>query len=95
MEVGSASKANKLTSVNLVHQIFGHGDEASTRKTAKALGFELNRGTMTPCVSCTAAKAKQKNLPSHGEHVLSTEQRESISRLVDSETAGSSECESE
>jgi len=41
VEVASASKANKVISVNLAHQIFGHGDEASTRKTAKALGFEL------------------------------------------------------
>ena len=73
VEVASASKANKLISVNLAHQIFGHGDEASTRKTAKALGFELNRGTMKPCVSCSVAKAKQKNLPSLGEHVLSAE----------------------
>ena len=73
VEVASASKANKLISVNLAHQIFGHGDEASTRKTAKALGFDLKQGTMKPCVSCSVAKAKQKNLPSHGEHVLSAE----------------------
>jgi len=73
VEVASASKANKVISVDLARQIFGHGDEARTRKTAKALGFELNRGTMKPCVSCTAAKAKQKNLPSYEEHVLSTE----------------------
>gem|GEM_PF-6951265 len=73
VEVASASKTNKLISVNLAHQIFGHGDEASTRKTAKALGFDLKQGTMKPCVSCSVAKAKQKNLPSHGEHVLSAE----------------------
>ena len=72
-EVASASKSNKVISVNLAHQIFGHGDESSTRKTAKALGFEISRGTLKPCKACAAAKAKQKNLPSHGEHVTSTE----------------------
>ena len=70
VKVASASKANKLISVNLAHQIFGHGDETSTRKTAKTLGFELNRGTVKPCVSCTAAKAKQKNTCHHMESMF-------------------------
>jgi hypothetical protein len=65
-EIASAmteSKPQKVT-VNEAHNKLGHSDEAtSKRKTAKELGVESVRGTMKPCVACTVAKAKQKNVP--------------------------------
>ena len=64
--------------MNLAHELLGHGDENSTRETAKALGIEIARGTMKPCKACADAKAKQKNLPTHGEHVPSKDSNERI-----------------
>ena len=77
-EVAATSQVQKKISVNLAHELFAHGDESSTRETAEALGFEVTCGTLKPCKACAAAKAKQKNLPTHGEHIPSKENNEKI-----------------
>ena len=69
-EVAAVSKSQKKINVNLAHEVLGYGDENSTRETAEALGIDIARGTMKPCKACADAKAKQKNLPTHGENVL-------------------------
>jgi hypothetical protein len=43
------------------------GDKDTTRKTAKELGWELSRGGLGVCGACTAAKARQKNVPQDSE----------------------------
>lgn len=68
----------KKINVNLAHELFDHGDENSTQETAAALGYEIARGAMKPCKACADAKAKQKNLPTHREHVPSKESNERI-----------------
>ena len=42
------------------------------------MGYEIARGAMKPCKACADAKAKQKNLPTHREHVPSKESNERI-----------------
>ena len=63
---------NKI-SIDLAHQMFGHADEESTKKTAKALGFDISKGKMKPCESCARAKAKQRNVPKLSNHQPSNE----------------------
>ena len=58
-ETSGASADNKM-SVEKAHSLFGHGNEDSNRKTAKALDIELTRRTLPSCASCAAAKAQQK-----------------------------------
>ena len=55
-DVGSKMNIQKA------HELLGHGDEESTRKTAQELGWILTRGTLKPCLYCAKAKAKQKNV---------------------------------
>jgi hypothetical protein len=37
--------------------------EEATRQTAKALGWTLLKGGMSPCDDCAVGKGRQKNLP--------------------------------
>ena len=48
--------------IEKAHRLLGHGDEESTRHTAKQLGWVITRGNMKPCLVCAKAKAKQKNI---------------------------------
>ena len=48
--------------IDKAHRLLGHGDEESTRHTAKQLGWIITRGNMKPCMACARAKAKQKNI---------------------------------
>jgi hypothetical protein len=70
--VGKPHEQKKM-SIGKAHGTFCHCSEDMTRKTAKVLGIELARGSLDPCVACTAGKAKQKNVPKLSEHVPSTE----------------------
>ena len=63
-ELGGLATEAKL-SITKVHRILGNRHKQSNRDKAKALGWELTRGTLGPCDACTVAKAKQKNLPRH------------------------------
>ena len=56
--------------INEAHRKFGHGHEDAVRKAAKHLGIEITRGTMKPCLACTEARAKQKNVPKVSFHVV-------------------------
>jgi len=47
---------------NVAHTKLGHMGEAMTRKTARALGWQIT-GAKTVCESCAVAKAKQASLP--------------------------------
>eukprot|EP00957_Ditylum_brightwellii_P179276 13657734-Ditylum_brightwellii.AAC.1 len=40
-----------------------HVNEADHRKSVKYLGYEVKKGTLSPCEACAEAKAKQKSLP--------------------------------
>jgi len=60
-------------SVDKAHEILGHPDESRTRKVAKVLGWELNKGSLKPCRGCTIAKAKQKNVIKESEHIPTKE----------------------
>jgi len=62
-EVGAGStESGAVFPIAKVHQILGHGGEDDARKTAKALGWRITRGSLAPCEACTIAKAKQKNV---------------------------------
>jgi len=54
-------------SVKQAHNKLGHMSEEITRKTAKALGWELTRGSLGPCEACAIGKAEQKNIPKETE----------------------------
>jgi len=71
---GMATKMN----INKAHELLGHSHEKAVRESAKALGWELTRGTMNVCQSCAAGKAKQKNVPKDSEHHPATENGERV-----------------
>jgi len=71
-EVAAASVTAPKWNIVQAHAKIGHCDEAATRNTAKALAIEIARGTLLPCESCAAAKAKQKNVPKSSDHVMAT-----------------------
>ena len=84
--VQSALPTPKM-SIEKAHRLLGHLNEEETRRTAKALGWELTRGTLKPCDGCTKGKAKQRNVPKVSDHVKSTESNGRIfldlSKVVD------------
>ena len=49
--------------IKQAHARLGHSNEATTRRTAQALGITITCSTMLPCMACTIGKAKQKNVP--------------------------------
>ena len=53
--------AHSSIDINFFHKKIGHCNEDATRQTAHALNIDLT-GTMKPCLPCTVAKAKQKNV---------------------------------
>ena len=59
--------------IEKVHRLLGHGDEESTRHTAKQLGWVITRGNMKPCLACAKAKAKQKNISKESTSPKATE----------------------
>ena len=63
------SKPMKLT-IQQAHDRLGHCSEDATRKTAKYRGWEITKGSMKPCQSCAAGKAKQKNVPKESDEKL-------------------------
>ena len=71
-EVAAASVTAPKWNIVQAHAKFGHCDEAAIWNTAKALAIEIARGTLPPCESCAAAKAKQKNVPKSSDHVMAT-----------------------
>jgi hypothetical protein len=66
-EVGAIA-INTQMSIDKAHSLLGHQGEDATRKTARHLGWILTKGKMNPCLSCTLAKAKQKNTVKESEH---------------------------
>lgn len=65
-------------SIQRAHALLGHGDEESTRQTAKELGWKLTRGTLKPCEACAVAKAKKKNTVKESKSPKSTVPGEKI-----------------
>lgn len=57
-EVGAAA-----ISLQQAHSHLGHMNEDMTRKSARAIGLEVSKGTLKPCEHCGIGKAKQKNVP--------------------------------
>ena len=45
--------------IEKAHRLLGHGDENSTRLTAKKLGWVITPGKLKPCEHCAKAKAKE------------------------------------
>jgi hypothetical protein len=63
------AEAGQKVNIERAHQLLGHMSEDSTRATAKALGWEIVRGSLQPCKSCSVGKAKQKNVPKKRNHI--------------------------
>jgi hypothetical protein len=63
------AEAGQKINIEKAHQLMGHMSEDSTRATAMALGWEIVRGSLQPCESCTVGKAKQKNVPKKSNHI--------------------------
>ena len=62
-EISAASVTKGVAmNVNKAHSLLGHGDEESTRATARHLGWTITRGALKPCVYCARSKARQKNV---------------------------------
>jgi hypothetical protein len=61
-EVAAVASDQKLD-LQTAHRRLGHCGEDMTRATAKALGWNINPGSLGPCLACTIGKAKQKNVP--------------------------------
>jgi hypothetical protein len=59
-------------SIKKAHDMMEHINKKAVRKTALTLGWELTKGALGVCESCTEAKAKQKNLPRHPDTSPST-----------------------
>jgi hypothetical protein len=73
VDVGLGSIAVHKWNLDVLHRRFGHSSDDATRATAKALGYEVARGSMKPCMACTISKAKQKNVEKNSvEHVVAT-----------------------
>jgi hypothetical protein len=70
----------QVTKMNVkqAHQKFGHCNEDTTRKMAKELGWDLSRGGLGMCESCTTANAKQKNVPQESNHEPASKPNERI-----------------
>ena len=63
MELPAAStESGAKMSIWKAHGLLGHGNEELTRLTAKELGWVITHGGLKPCLHCTKAKAKQKNV---------------------------------
>jgi hypothetical protein len=58
-----AADLNAKLSIQQAHARLGHMSETATRQAAKALGWTLTPGSMTPCEMCAIGKGRQKNLP--------------------------------
>ena len=59
---GSAASAETAVDVNVSHCVYGHSNELLLREAANPLDVELLR-TLTPCTSCSVAKACLKPIP--------------------------------
>jgi hypothetical protein len=70
-ELEKVKNGAKIT-LKQAHEKLGHSDIEKTRRTAKGLSWELKDGTMEPCPSCAAGKARQKNVPKKTEREKST-----------------------
>ena len=64
-EILGANPSPRLKKMTILaaHRLLGHKSEESTRRTAKALGITISRGSMPVCEACALSKAKQKNVP--------------------------------
>jgi hypothetical protein len=60
--MASAPALSRLT-IQQAHGRLGHISEESTRRAAKALGWNLIPGSLSPCESCAIGKGRQKNVP--------------------------------
>ena len=59
--------------IEKAHRLLGHGDENSTRLTAKKLGWVITPGKLKPCEHCAKAKAKQKNVTKRSDSAAKAE----------------------
>ncbi len=57
-----STDAGTTMNIEKAHRLLGYGDKESTRQTVKHLNWVITRGALEPCLSCTMAKAKQKNV---------------------------------
>jgi hypothetical protein len=79
MEVAAVQTVtHRQINIQKAHQLLGHMSNETTRATAKALAWELTKGSMEPCESCAVGKAKQKSVPKKSEHVQAVKPGERI-----------------
>jgi hypothetical protein len=62
-QMGIGLATSPQLTVQMAHGRLGHMSEDSTRKAAKALGWRLVPGNMSPCEDCAIGKGRQKNVP--------------------------------
>jgi hypothetical protein len=69
-EIANPALVTTMT-VEKAHCLLGHQSEDTTRKIAKYIGWEITKGALKPCLSCSIGKAKQKNTVKDSDHVKS------------------------
>ena len=58
----ASTESGTRMNINQAHSLLRHGNDTSTRLSAKELGWEITHGKMKPCEHCACSKAKQKNV---------------------------------
>ena len=66
MAMAATERGTKMN-IAKAHSLLGHCNEDMTQSAAKSMGWVLT-GSLRPCKSCAAVKAKQKNVPKASEH---------------------------
>jgi hypothetical protein len=66
-EIANPALVTTMT-VEKAHCLLGHQSEDTTRKIAKYIGWEITKGALKPCLSCSIGKAKQKNTVKDSDH---------------------------
>mgnify|MGYP007058517846 CR=1 FL=1 len=59
VEVVNTTKEGVSMSYNRAHELLGHTGEATTRATARTLGWFLTPGSGEPCKYCAASQSKR------------------------------------
>ena len=81
-ELAQATVQARSMTVNEAHRLYGHHDEATTRKIAERMNVHVTRGAMVPCESCGLGKAKQKNVANNNNEEKETKKATSPNERI-------------
>ena len=59
---GISTEAGTKMNIQKAHNLLGHGNEETTRESARQLGWVITQGKLKPCEHCAKAKSKHKNV---------------------------------